>query len=82
MAKTPLQGVVAQSPCHVKLFATPWAAAHQASLSLATSWSLPKFMSIELVVPSDHLILCRPLLLSSVFPSIKVFSSESVLPSR
>ena len=58
--------------------ATPWAAARQASLSLTISWSLPKFMSIELVMPSNHLILCHPLLLQpSIFPSIRVHSSES-----
>ena len=56
---------------------TLWTAAHQASLSLTISWSLPKFKSIEVVIPSNHLILCCPLLLSpSIFPSIKVFSSE------
>ena len=58
----------------------PWTAAHQASLSLTISWSLPKFTSIELVVPSNHLILCHPLLfLPSIFPSIRVFSNESAL---
>ena len=64
---------------HVQLFATPWTAAHQASLSITNSWSLPKLMSIELVMPSNHL-LCRPLLiLPSIFPSIRVFSNESAL---
>ena len=64
----------------ILLFATPWTAAHQASLSITNSWSLLKFMSIELVMPSNNLILCHPLLLlPSVFPSIKVFSNESVL---
>ena len=64
----------------VRLFATPWTAAHQASLSITNSWSLLKFMSIESVVPSNHLILCRPLLLPPpIFPSIRVFSNESVL---
>ena len=64
-------------------FATPWTAAHQASLSITNSWSLLKLMSIELVMPSNHLILCRPLLLlSSIFPSIRVFSNESVLCTR
>ena len=59
----------------------PWTAAHQASLSINNSWSLLKFMSIESVMSSNHLILCHPLLLPpSVFPSIRVFSSESVLP--
>ena len=67
----------------VPLFATPWTAAHQASLSITNSWSLLKFMAIELVMPSNHLILCRSLfLLPSVFPSIRVFSSESVLHIR
>ena len=59
---------------------TPWTAARQASLSITNSWSLPKLMSIESVMPSNHLILCRPLLLPpSIFPSIRVFSKESVL---
>ena len=63
--------------------ATPWTAACQASLSITSSRSLPKLMSIELVMPSNHLILCRPLLLSpSIFPSIRVFSGESVLCFR
>ena len=62
------------------LFATPWTAAHKASLSITNSWSLLKLMSIESVMPSNHLILCRPLLLLlSIFPSIRVFSNESVL---
>ena len=65
------------------LFATPWIAACQASLSITNSRSLPKPMSIELVMPSNHLILCHPLLLvPSVFPSIRVFSNESVLLIR
>ena len=69
-----------QSLSHVWLFVTPWTAACQASLSITNSRSLPKFMSTESVMPSNHLILCRPLLLlPSVFPSIRVFSSESVL---
>ena len=64
----------------VRLFATPWTAAHQASLSIANSQSLLKLMSIELVMPSNHLILCLPLLLPpSIFPSIRVFSNESAL---
>ena len=68
---------------HVRLFATPWTAASQASLSITNSQSLPKLMSIESVMPSNHLILCRPLLLpSSIFPSIRVFSNESVLCIR
>ena len=61
---------------------TPWTTAHQASLSLTISQSLPKFMSIESVMPSNHLILCRPLLLPSVFPIIRVFSNESALHIR
>ena len=65
---------------HVWLFVTPWTAAHQASLSITNSWSLLKLVSIELVIPSNHLILCHPLLLlSSIFPSIRVFTNESVL---
>jgi len=68
---------------HVRLFATPWTAAHQASLSITNSQRLLKFISIELVMPSNYLILCRPfLLLPSIFPSIRVFSSESVLCIR
>ena len=62
---------------HVQLFATPWIAAQQASLSITNSQSLLKLMSIELVMPSNHLILCRPLLPPSVSPSIRVFSNES-----
>jgi len=81
---------------HVRLFATPWTAAHQASLSITNSRSLPKLMSIELVMPSNHLILCHPLLLPSIVPasgsflmsqffasggqSIGVSASASVLP--
>ena len=72
-----------QSPSHVRLFGTPWTAAHQASPSVTNSWSLHKLMSIELVIPSSHLILCHPLLLlPSIFPSIRVFSQESVLCIR
>ena len=67
---------------HVWLFATPWTAAHQASLSITSSQSPPKPMSIELVMPSNHLILYRPLLLPSIFPSITVFSNVPVLPIR
>ena len=67
----------------IHLFATPWTAARQASLSITNSWSLPKFMSIESVMPSNHLILCHPLLLPpSVFPRIRVFSNESALLIR
>ena len=69
-----------QSLSHVQLLVTPWTAAHQASLSITNSWSLLKLMSIESMMPSNHLILCHPLLLPpSIFPSIRVFSSESVL---
>ena len=72
-----------QSLSRVWLFVTPWTAAHQASLSITNSWSLLKLMSIESVMPSNHLILCHPLLLlPSLFPSIRVFSNESVLPIR
>ena len=68
---------------HVWLFATPWIAACQASLSITNSWSLLKLMSIKSVMPSNHLILCGPLLLlSSIFPSIRVFSNESALRIR
>ena len=67
-----------QSLSHVQLFATPWTAACQASLSITNSWSLPKLMSIELVMSSNHLLLCCPLLLPpSIFPSSRVFSNES-----
>ena len=71
-----------QSLSRVQLLATPWTAACQASLSITNSQSLLKFMSIESVMPSNHLILSRPLLLPSIFPSIRVFSNESVLPIR
>ena len=65
------------------LFETPWTAAHQASLSITNSWNLLKLMSIELVMPSNYLILCCPLLLlPSVFPSLRVFSNESALRIR
>ena len=68
---------------HVRLFATLWTAACQASLSITNSWSLLKLMSFESVIPSNHLILCCPLLLQpSIFPSIRVFSKESVLRIR
>ena len=66
----------------VQLFATPWTAACQASLSIINSQSLVRFMSIESVMPSNHLILCPLLLLPSIFPSIRVFFSESVLCIR
>ena len=72
-----------QSLSFVRLFATPWTAACQASLSITNSRSLPKIMFIELVMPSNHLILYRPLLLPpSIFPSIRVFSDESALHIR
>ena len=69
-----------QSLSHVQLFATPWTAASQASLPITNYWSLLKLMSIKSVMRSNNLILCHPLfLLPSIFPSIRVFSSESVL---
>ena len=69
-----------QSLSRVLLFTTPWTAASQAFLSITNSWSLHKLTSIELVMPSNYLILCPPLLLlPSIFPSIRVFSNESVL---
>ena len=75
--------VVVQSLSHVLLFVTPWTAACQAFLSFTISWSLLKLMSIELVKPYNHLILCYPLLLlPSIFPSIRVFSDESTLRIR
>ena len=68
---------------HVRLFVTPWNAAQQASLSITSSWSLLKLMSIALVMPFNHLVLCCPLLLlPSIFPSIRVFSNESALHIR
>ena len=72
-----------QSLSHIRLFVAPWTAACQASLSITNSRSLLKLMSIESVMPSNHLILCRPLLLlPSIFPSTKVFSNESALCIR
>ena len=72
-----------QSLSHVQLFATPWIAASQASPSITNSWSSLKLMSIESVMPSSHLILCRPLLLLPLIPrSIRVFSNESTLRMR
>ena len=72
-----------QSLSCVRLFATTWTTAHQASLSITNSWNLLKLLSIQPVMPSNHLILCSPLLLlPSVFPSIRVFSNESVLCIR
>ena len=75
--------IVVQSLSHVQLFVTPWTAAHQTSLSFNVSLSLLKLMSIESVMPFNHLILCCPLLLlPSIFPSIRVFYSESALHIR
>ena len=74
--------LVVQSLSHVWLFVTLWTAACQTSLFFTVSWSLFKLKSIELVMPSNYLILCRPLLLPSIFPSVRVFSGESALPSR
>ena len=72
-----------QSLSHVQLFSTQWTAAQQAPLSITNSQSLLKLMSIKSVMPSNHLLLCRPLLLlPSIFPSIRVFSGESVLCIR
>ena len=75
-----------QSLSHVQFFVTPWTVAHQASLSFIISWNFLKFMSIEFVMPSNHLILCCPLilllLLPSIFPNIGIFSSESALHIR
>ena len=72
-----------QSPSHVQLLVTPWATAHQISLSITNPRSSPKLMSIEWVMPSNHLILCHPLLLlPSIFPNIRVFSNESALHIR
>ena len=72
-----------QSLSHVRLFTTPWIAARQASLSIANSRSLLKLISVESVMPSNHLILCCPLLLlPSIFPSIRIFSNESTLCIR
>ena len=69
-----------QSLSHVWLFATPWTTACQASLSVTNSWSLPKLMSIESVMPSNHLIFCHPLLLlPPICPNFRVFSNESIL---
>ena len=73
---------VIHSLSHVCLFATPWTAAHQASLSFAISWSLLKLMSIESVMLFIHLVLCHPLLLHSIFSSISVFSNELALSIR
>ena len=78
-----LEFVVVQSLKRVRLFATPWTVPRQASQSFTIFWSLLKLISIELVMPSNHLILCHPLLpLTLTFPSIKVFSNESALHIR
>ena len=84
-----LQGIKYSSLCytiqllrHIQFFATPWTAAHQASLSITNSRRLLKLMSIESVMPSSHLIICHLFLLPSIFPSIRVFSNESVLCIR
>ena len=84
MEKRPVCGFSSvQSLSHVWLFTTPWTAACQASLSITNSWSLLKLISIELVMPSNHLILCCPLLLPpSIFLSTRVFSNESALCIR
>ena len=75
--------VVVKSLSNVRLFATPWTVAHQAPLSFTISQRLLRFMSTKSVMPSNHLILCHPLLLlPSIFPSIRVFSKESVLNIR
>ena len=79
----PFQFTSVQSLSLVRLFASPWTAACQASLSITSSQSLLKLMSIKSVMPSNHLILCHPLLLlPSIFPTIRVFSNESVLCIR
>ena len=80
---TSVQFSSVQSLSHVRLFVTPWTASRQASLSITNSQSLLKLMSIESVMPSNHLILCRPLLLlPSIFPSIRVFTNDSALHIR
>ena len=76
------RGVVVQSLGHVSLFATPWTAACQASLSFTISWHLLRLVTTVLMMPSNHLIFCHPLFLPSVFPSIKVFSNELALHIR
>ena len=80
--KTAVVAIAVQSLSRVRLFVTPWTAARQASLSITISQSLLKPTSIESVMPSSHLILCRALLLPPIFPSIRVFSSESPLHIR
>ena len=79
---SPFYLIIVYSLSHVQLFAAAWPAAYQASLSITNSQSLLKLMSIESAMPSSHLILCRPLLQPSVFPSIRIFSNESVLCIR
>ena len=80
---TPGMVIVVQSLNHVRLFATPWPAALQTSLFFTISWTLLKLMSIELMMPSNHLILCHPLLfMPSIVPSIRAFSNESTLCIR
>ena len=74
-----MSSCLAQSLSHVQIFANPWTAARQVSLSFTISQSLLKLMSIELVMPSNHLALCPPLLLPSIFASIRVFSNEMTL---
>ena len=82
-SRSTYQFSLVQSLSRVQLFVTPWTAASQASMSITNSWSLLKLMSIELVMPSNHLILCHPLLLPPlIIPSIRVFSNESVLQIR
>ena len=83
LSKNTFSSVQFSSVSHVQLFMTPWTAARLAPLSITNSWSLLKLMSIASVMPFNHLILCRPLLLlSSIFPSIRVFSSELVLCNK
>ena len=83
LTRLPIQFSSVHSLSHIRLFATPWIAARQASLSITNPWSLPKLMSIKSVIPSSHLILCRPLLLlPPILPSIRVFSNESTRRMR
>ena len=83
LTEKPRDSISVQLLSHVQLFATPWTAAWQASLSITNTWSSPKLVSIVSVMPSNHLIPCCPLLLlPSIFPSIRVFSSESALCIR
>ena len=80
MGYSPVQFRSVQSFIHVRFFAIPWTAAFQVSLSITNSQNILKLMSIELVMPSNHLTLCHPLLPPSIFSSIRIFSNESVLP--